>query len=125
MSDSRKKHIVKLHPFNKGKDTPRANKDGSVSTEVTRTIQFPDGSWANVPTLWFTDGKVAKDLGAYGDDVVSSFAHIYEQGTGEMFPRFPSVDAAVTAARIRSFQGGALRGLLSSPPPPIKPYGVK
>lgn len=115
---------VALRPFDKNKDKPRVNNDGSISTEVTRTVKLPDGSWANVPTLWFADGKLAQDIGKYGDDVISGFAQVYENGTGAKFPRYGTLEEAVTSAQSRSLLGGGTKNLLAVPIP-IKPYGVR
>jgi hypothetical protein len=104
-----------LRPFDPTLDKPRANADGSFSTELTRTVQTPSG-WANVPSLWWGErGPV--DLGTYSDDELAEFALSYEQSSGRAFPRFQSVDKAESAAKTRSAKGGATQSKLATKQP--------
>jgi hypothetical protein len=107
--------MPELRPYDPAKDQPRINPDGSVSTEITRTVQTPDGGWTNVPSLWFGDtGPV--DLTTQSDDQLAQLAAQYEQGSGQVFPRYGSVEEAEKAAVARSAGGGAqFTGLAQSP----------
>ena len=97
-----------LRPFDPGKDAPVQNQDGSVSTEITRTVQVGK-KFINVPSLWFQDGSLApKDLDYMSDDELARFALQYESRSKKDFKRYDSVDAAVKAAKERSNRGGGL-----------------
>lgn len=105
-----------LAPFKPGWNTPRQNADGSISTEVTRTVQLPDGSWSNVPSLWWGRGSDVKDFGSMGDDQLGSFAQRYEQRSGQQFPRYSSIPQAEAAAVSRSNNGGGTADPFSGDP---------
>jgi hypothetical protein len=105
-----------LHPFDPEINKPRANPDGSFSTEISRTVQLPDGSWANVPSLWWGEGQTVRDFGTMGDDQLAKFAAQYEQQTGQMFPRYSDISSAETAANARSDAGGGKQGPMVNTP---------
>lgn len=52
---------VGLHPFDPAINKPRQNPDGTVSTEVTRTVQI-GGQWTNVPSIWWSDDNNPRDF---------------------------------------------------------------
>lgn len=108
--------MAMLHPFDPKVNTPRPNADGTVSTELTRTVQFPDGSWGNVPSLWWGDGSNYKDFGPMTDDQIAEFASRYEQQAGAKFPRFADLTQAETAAKTRSAAGGGENGAITASP---------
>lgn len=112
--------MAMLHPFDPKVNKPRPNADGTVSTELTRTVQFPDGSWGNVPSLWWGDGSDVKDLGAMNDDQIGEFASRYEQQAGAKFPRFADLTQAETAAKARSAAGGGENGSITATQQPKK-----
>lgn len=107
--------MAMLHPFDPKANKPRPNPDGTVSTEITRTVQFPDGSWGNVPSLWWGDGSDVRDFGQMGDDQLSELAGRYETSSGVKFPRYSDLSAAEAAARARSEGGGGEQGVITSP----------
>lgn len=109
--------MAMLHPFDPAINRPRPNADGSVSTEVTRTIQFPDGSWANVPSLWWGEGDAVRDFGEMGDDQIGGLASQYEQSSGKQFPRFSDLPSAEAAAKSRSNAGGGGQGVITGGKP--------
>jgi hypothetical protein len=90
---------LKLHPFDPAVNKPRPNADGSHSTEITRTVQFPDGSWVNVPSLWWGEGNVVRDFGSMTDDQLAGLAERYEAQAASKFPRYRGLTEAETAAR--------------------------
>ena len=104
-----------LHPFDAATNTPRPNADGSVSTEVTRTVQLPSGEWVNVPSLWWGQGSTVRDFGSMGDDQLADFASRYEKSTGNAFPRYASIPEAERAAIARSNEGGGTNGPITYP----------
>lgn len=110
-----------LHPFDPSINKPRPNSDGSYSTEITRTVQLPDGSWVNVPSLWWGEGNTVRDFGTMSDDQLAGFAMRYEQMSGQQFPRYRNLGGAEEAARNRSAAGGGTQGQLSRPPLPTPP----
>jgi len=79
---------------------------GSPSTELSVSERMPDGSIANIPSLWWEDlaGGGAKEFSA--EESVRRAAE-FEKETATGFPRFGSFDEAVTAAKKRSKRGGA------------------
>ena len=82
------------------------NPDGSYSTERTVTVQSPDGSWVNVPSLWMgPNGPV--DLRPMGDDYIGRVAQTFEKQAGKRFVRFNDLKVAEAAAAMRSEAGGA------------------
>ncbi len=113
--------MAMLHPFDPKVNQPRPNADGSVSTELTRTVQFPDGSWVNVPSLWWGDGQNVKDFGPMSDDQLADFAMRYEMTTGSTFPRYGSLDQAESEAAARSRAGGGESQSITARMPPVMP----
>ena len=102
-----------LIPFNPRVHKPIQMPDGSIMTERTAT-EYVDGNsgqvW-NIPTIWFdanTNKGVEVDL-----DRAMGLAHEYEQRTGNKFPRFNSIEDAVSSAQQRSESGGATQGSLA------------
>ena len=93
-----------LRPFLPGER--RDNLDGSYSTEVTRTVEMPDGSWSVVPSLWMGDDG-PQDFDAMDDDGIGHLASEYEARAGERFPRFGGLEEADAWAMQRSEGGGA------------------
>lgn len=104
-----------LAPFDASRNIPRPNADGSISTEVSRTVQFPDGTWGNVPSLWWGEGSQVRDFGTMGDDQLSDFAQRYEQRAGQRFPRYSTLDQAETAAQNRSNNGAGTTSRMTRP----------
>jgi GH24 family phage-related lysozyme (muramidase) len=100
-----------LRPFDASQDKPRQNSDGSVSTEITRTVETPQG-WANVPSLWWRNGQ-PEDFGHLNDDQLANMAQGYEGESGKTFPRYKTLDEAEAAAKARSAGGGASQGSLA------------
>ena len=111
--------MAMLHPFDPRINKPRPNADGSVSTELTRTVQFPDGSWGNVPSLWWGDGESYRDFGNLEDDQIAGLASNYEAQSGKAFPRFGSLAEAEAAAKTRSAAGGGETGTITTGAKPI------
>ena len=103
-----------LRPFDASQDKPRSNPDGSYSTEITRTVETPEG-WAVVPSLWFGGEGGPRDFGAMSDDQLSALAQRYEKTSKQKFPRYKSLDEADAFATERSKQGGATTAPLAQP----------
>lgn len=100
---------AKLRPFKPGEFVK--NSDGSVSTERTVTITDAAGNFVNVPSLWIGPNGNVIDLGEREDWIATALQQ-YEGGK-PVFPRFKTVDEAVSAAKARSDGGGGSQGLLS------------
>ena len=82
------------------------NKDGSISTERTVTIQDPrihKGLWVNIPTLY--GGKEVSQGKAI--DIIAENEGI-DPETGREVPFFITLDEAVEAAEARSDSLGAV-----------------
>lgn len=110
-----------LRPFKPGENRP--NPDGSHSTEVSTTWQLPDGSWANVPSLWMGP-QGPQQFSPDDDDGIMGAMQQYEAANGPTFQRFPDQQSAVSAAQQRSSAGGAGAPALPppttvAPPPPV------
>jgi hypothetical protein len=74
------------------------NADGSVSTEISITVTDPrlnGGKPTNIPSLW--KGKVVPE-----DEAVKNAL-----ASGNTYQSFPTIDAAVKAAKAKSAAGGA------------------
>lgn len=90
-------------PFRSGERRPNA--DGTYSTELLRSVQLPDGTIANVPSLLMgPNGPV--DLGHLNDDALGAALFNLERSGVTTFQRFPSFEEAVSAAKSRSKAGG-------------------
>lgn len=82
------------------------NKDGSISTERTVTIQDPrihKGLWVNIPTLY--GGKEVSQEKAI--DIIAGNEGI-DPETGRKVPFFTTLDEALEAAEARSDSLGAV-----------------
>jgi hypothetical protein len=101
-----------LRPFDASQDKPRSNPDGSYSTEITRTVETPEG-WAVVPSLWFGGEGGPRDFGGMNDDQLSALAQRYEKASKQRFPRYKSLDEADAFATERSREGGATQAPLA------------
>jgi hypothetical protein len=92
-----------LRPLKRGEY--RQNKDGSRSSELSLTEKI-DGRWTNIPSLWMSGSRIVE---LAPDDAIQA-ARRWEKTTGKSFPQFPSLKAAVVAAKRRSDAGGAMEG---------------
>jgi hypothetical protein len=101
-----------LRPFQGNEQRPNA--DGSYSTEITTTWQMPDGSWANVPSLWMSPNG-PQQFDPNDEDGIMNAVQQFE-ATGAQFPRYRTVDEAEAAAMARTKMGGVGAGPLYSTP---------
>lgn len=114
-----------LEPFDYTKHKQRdVFGQGYPSTEYTITVPMPDGTVANIPSIWWDSkgnphffGNIPKD----GDPVVDEERAIkealkYEKESGLQFPRYTDFETAGKAAGMRSQQGGANVAPLASQP---------
>lgn len=95
MDDGTAGQAPDLRPFDPGER--RDNPDGSYSTEITTTWQMPDGSWANVPSLWMGKGGPVQ-FDANDEQGILGAVQNYEAKTGKRFPRYATVGQAESAA---------------------------
>jgi hypothetical protein len=102
-----------LAPFDPAMNIPRANADGSVSTEITMTSEAPDGGFWNVPSLWWKEDGTSVEL---PEQQALALAKRYEETTGQKFPRFGTLKDAEAAAQTRSAQGGGQARMITAPP---------
>jgi hypothetical protein len=82
--------VADLIPFDPSKHKKISLPGGRYATEYLASESSPEGGAWNIPQIWF-DSETAS----------------YEERTGKKFPRFPSIDEAVEAAKKRSKAGGA------------------
>jgi hypothetical protein len=95
-----------LRPFQGNERRPNA--DGSYSTELTATVQLPDGSWSNVPSLWMgPQGPVELNE----EEQIMRAMQFFEN-TGAEFNRYGTLDEAEREAVARSKAGGVGTGPL-------------
>lgn len=90
----------------------RQNADGSHSTEISITVTNPrlnGGRPTNIPSLW--GGQQLDEEGAVTAALQS----------GRSFQAFPTIDAAVTAAKSRSNAGGAAAAVADGSGTPVQP----
>lgn len=91
-----------VRPYDPSRDHPTDMGLGGLSTEYLRTYDTPFGESVNVPSIWFTESG----LPFLSPDPYST-AMDYEAATGRLFPTYDTTDEAVTAAKMRSANGGA------------------
>lgn len=103
----------KFVPFDPSRHQPIRLPDGSVMTErlATEYVSGDSGAVWNIPTVWFDSSGRGKEVSV---DQAMELARNYEKSTGLMFPRFSSIDEAVSKARSRSARGGASNTALAS-----------
>jgi len=105
--------MADLIPFDPRVHKPIKLPDGSIMSERTVTEYVDGGSgqvW-NIPTVWFdtrTNKGVEVDV-----DRAMGLAHEYERQTKNKFPRFKTIEDAVSSAQQRSQSGGATQGSLA------------
>lgn len=101
--------VEDLRPFRAGEFV--INKGGptrgSKSTQRTRTVENPDGTFSNVNSLWKTHNGTTRDLGHRSDDYLQATARRFELRTRKFFPKYGTVGEAVSIAKDRSKAGGA------------------
>ncbi len=94
-----------LIPFDFKKHKAVKLPGGNSATEYLASERSPEGGAWNIPQIWF-DSETGKPQFLSGDKAWNQAAS-YEERTGKKFPRFPSIDEAVEAAKKRSKAGGA------------------
>lgn len=96
---------------------------GTVSTERSRTVQNPDGTWMNVNSLWMNDKtKTISDYRHLDDDQIAAMGRAYEAKSKTKYQRYSKLEDAVTAAQERTKAGGANSGApLAVPLSSLKP----
>lgn len=94
---------LNYRPFRSGERRP--NSDGSYSTEILRSVQMPDGTIANVPSLLMGPNG-PQEFGNLDDDRLGMLLYQLERQGVAQFPRFLSFEEAIAAAKARSAAGG-------------------
>ena len=67
-----------------------SNPNGSWSSEMSSTVQFPDKSWSVVPGLWLDNGQPTH----VDEDEAARRALEFEARSGNKFQRFPDATTA-------------------------------
>ena len=101
-----------LEPFDPAKHSPADVGLGGKSTEYLMSEKSPDGMFWNIPSIWWGPNGNAYLFKGRPDDAWE-MAKNWEENTGEKFPRFESLDAAMMAAARRSDEGGAMKSRLT------------
>ena len=102
-------NVLGLRPLEPGEF--RKNQDGSQSTELSRHMPLPDGTWIMVPSLWMgPSGPV--EIG--DEDALLRLALEYERETGRTFPRWATKEEALSDPGYRSRQGGIAAGPMAT-----------
>lgn len=104
MSDVKGTTLYSIRPFKPGER--RENPDGTYSTELLRSVIMPDGSFANVPSLYMAPGGPIQMPDSMSDDQLAGIAKRLEDAGVASFPRFKSMDDAINSAIARSRSGG-------------------
>ena len=107
--------MADLIPFDPKKHKPVKTVGGGSSTEYLASEQSPEGTAWNIPTIWF-DSATGKPKYLEGDKAWNE-AESYEKRTGKKFPRYKTINDAVSAAKSRSKKGGATKGGLAQSVP--------
>jgi hypothetical protein len=97
--------VADLIPFDPSSHKKISLPGGRYATEYLASESSPEGGAWNIPQIWF-DSETGKPQFLSGDKAWNQAAS-YEERTGKKFPRFPSIDEAVEAAKKRSKAGGA------------------
>ena len=114
-----------LEPFDKTKHKMRdVFGHGDPSTEYTITVRMPDGTFANIPSIWWDEKGDPTFFGTIpeeGDPIVDGQRAIdaaikYEKDTGLEFQRYTDPQTAGKAAALRSRSGGGNTGPLATKP---------
>lgn len=95
-----------LRPFNPNIDKPKDVGKGGPSTEYSITERMPDGSFANIPSIWWDSQSNPHMLET---DQAIQQAVEYERVMGQQFPRYEAPGTAVEHAIHRSANGGATK----------------
>ena len=99
-------NALKLAPYDPKVNKPQDLGLGGPSTEYTATIDMPDGSWKNIPQIWFNKQGKAQLV---DEDSARFLSDLTERVTGRRFPTYETLDQANKDAEKRSMQGGAER----------------
>ena len=114
-----------LEPFDKTRHKMRdVFGRGDPSTEYTITVRMPDGTFANIPSIWWDEKGDPTFFGTIpeeGDPIVDGQRAIdaaikYEKDTGLEFQRYTDPQTAGQAAALRSRSGGGNTGPLATEP---------
>ena len=106
-----------LVPFDPDKHTAQDVGFGSPSTEVTITVDMPDGTIGVIPSVWWDKEGKPKLVGNEAEAI--QLAQQYEKNNKKQFPRFGEVGnpsnyrIADVWAQGRSASGGATLGELA------------
>ena len=116
-----------LVPFDPNIHTPQDVGFGGPSTEVTITVDMPDGTISVIPSVWWD--KDGNPTLVENQDKAVELAQEYEKNNNKQFPRFGktgnrnSYELADSWAQRRSANGGASIMPLAydlNPPPPLE-----
>lgn len=97
--------MADLVPFDPKKHKAIALPGGGKATEYLASEHSPEGAAWNIPQIWF-DAESGKPQFLKGDQAWDE-AKSYEERTGNKFPRYKTIEQAVSAAKKRSAAGGA------------------
>ena len=106
--------LLGLAPFDPDRNKPVALPGGSYATEYSATTQLPDGQYIVHPQIWWDQQGNPRWL---GDEWGQRAAMLYEQQSGNPFPRFASPQEADAWAANRSHNGGGTQGQMNSAKP--------
>lgn len=88
---------------------------GGVMSELTTTVQDPrTGQWLNVPTLWMTKGGPVQIDSP--DSALAAALRYESTASPGRYPRWSTLEQALTAAEARTRAGGTAAGPLASVP---------
>lgn len=96
-----------LRPFDPSRDKPIEADGGDKMTERTRTVRYPSGRWAVVPSIYFSSDGEPVNFEKESDDFLADLAMRYERSSGLSFPKFDSEREASAFSVARSSGGGA------------------
>lgn len=106
-------------PYDPKKNTPQDLGLGGESTEYSATVDTPQGTYKNIPQIWYDKQGKAQ---LYPEEVARSLAQLTERVTGRSFPEYTDLNQAVSDAEARSRGGGAERQSLLDYADMIKRY---
>ncbi|QIG67748.1 hypothetical protein PP747_gp047 [Rhizobium phage RHph_Y38] len=113
---------LKLAPYDPKINTPQDVGLGGPSTEYTATVDTPQGTYKNIPQLWWK--KNGQPL-LVPEDTARGLASLTERVTGRSFPEYQTPEEADLEASMRSKAGGAEKQSLMDYADEIKRYGPR
>lgn len=114
---------LKLAPYDPNKNRPQDIGLGGPSTEYLATVDTPQGTYKNIPQVWWGAKNGKPTL--VPEEAARGLASLTERVTGRSFPEYSTPDEASLEAEERSKRGGAEKQSLLDYADEIRKYGAR